>query len=247
MNITFSVVIPCYNEEKYLGLLLEDLKAQTMQPHQVIVADSRSTDNTVAVAKTHGAGLKLQIVSSKIRTPGAARNSGATQATGNYIVFLDADTRLYSRNFLKDLAAATENGTIDYITPLYTTDSKHPVDVTIIKMINLTIRKYKHKGEMLPGMGVVICVRRNLHEQVGGFDDHMPKENDLDYLRRLAAIKASYKIATNLWAESSSRRYRKYGRLVGTLNLVPTNSFAGKLIVYPTLKKLGKYKKYGTF
>ncbi len=86
--MTISVIIPAYNEEKYLPRTLDSLRTLDRKPDEVIVVDGGSTDNTAALAKKHGA--KVIIVSH--RGIGFARQQGLKKATRDIIAFTDADT-----------------------------------------------------------------------------------------------------------------------------------------------------------
>ncbi len=88
-----SVVIPARNEEANLGRTLSALFAQAPPgvELEVLVVDDGSTDETVAIACGAGARVILLGPRSLGGSPGAARNRGARAATGDPIVFLDAD------------------------------------------------------------------------------------------------------------------------------------------------------------
>ncbi|MFZ5845546.1 MAG: glycosyltransferase family 2 protein [Patescibacteria group bacterium] len=86
--MTISVVIPAYNEEKYLPRTLASLKKLRRQPDEVVVIDGSSTDKTAATARKLGA--KVVIVPKK--TIGFARQKGVEAATGSVIAFTDSDT-----------------------------------------------------------------------------------------------------------------------------------------------------------
>ena len=103
-----SVVIPCYNQGRFLGEAIESAEAQTHPPLEIIVVDDGSTDDTVAVARRY-AGVRC--VSQRNQGQGAARNTGLGLATGDHIVFLDSDDRLLPNAFdvgLQCLAAHSE-------------------------------------------------------------------------------------------------------------------------------------------
>lgn len=85
-----SVVIPAYNEEDYLADCLTAVKNQTLAPHEIIVVDNNSTDNTAAIARSF-AGVK--IVFQETAGIAAARDAGFNTACGDIIVRTDADTR----------------------------------------------------------------------------------------------------------------------------------------------------------
>jgi glycosyltransferase involved in cell wall biosynthesis len=241
----FSIVIPCLNEENYLGSLLEDIAGQTIKPKEVIVADSRSDDCTVEVAKGFQKRLSLKIVTSTIRSPGAARNAGAKQAKGDYLVFIDADMRLPDTAFEQTLLA-TDYGRLDYVTPLFSTPGRHPIDQLAIKIINFDIRFGITAGAHLPGIGGYMCVRRDLHESLGGFRASGRGE-DMDYLAHLKRLGASHTVLRKLVIRTSNRRLVQDGRLVSILNFIPQRWHLSRHIVNPALKKIGKDKKFGRF
>jgi glycosyltransferase involved in cell wall biosynthesis len=244
---TFSVVIPCYNEGQYLGLLLEDLIQQTHAPQEVIVADSRSTDTTVSVATNFRERLPIQLTTSSQRTAGAARNAGAKKAQSEYLVFVDADMRL-PRDTLKKISQALTMRRFDYVTPLFSVSGSHPFDHLSMKTISYMLRHHRlfMKGQV-PGIGGFMCVTKLMHTTIHGFTPDMSKENDIDYLQRLEQQHASYLILDDLIVETSNRRFVKDGRLLSLLNFVPTQSVVGKHVVCPLLRKIGKEKEYGIF
>jgi len=86
-----SFIVPAYNEERLLGATLQALHAAGRaagESYQIIVADDASTDRTASVARDHGALL----VSVAHRQIAATRNSGARAASGELLIFVDADT-----------------------------------------------------------------------------------------------------------------------------------------------------------
>lgn len=88
--MTISVVIPAYNEERYLPKTLESIKQLDRKPDEVLVVDGGSKDNTSIVAKQHGAKVLLV----PHRGIGFARQKGLERATGDIVAFTDSDTVL---------------------------------------------------------------------------------------------------------------------------------------------------------
>ena len=90
--VRFSILIPAYNREKYVGETLDSVFSQTFTDYEVIVTDDGSTDQTVQVLESYGTRIKV------IRQPKqgteAARNAAAAQACGEYPVMLDSDDLL---------------------------------------------------------------------------------------------------------------------------------------------------------
>src|SRR5688572_26822265 len=101
----FSVIIPAYNEEKFLPRLLESIKVAASNysggPNQieaqieVVVADNDSTDGTAEVANQYGA----RVVHVTKRRIAAARNGGARAASGEILCFIDADSAIHPNTF----------------------------------------------------------------------------------------------------------------------------------------------------
>src|ERR1700733_1441864 len=93
----FSIVIPARNEEKNLPRLLTSIAASSTRPLEVIVVDDASTDRTASVAQSFGAKV-LASTSLPAGWTGKswACHQGATQAMGDLLLFLDADTYFVS-------------------------------------------------------------------------------------------------------------------------------------------------------
>jgi glycosyltransferase involved in cell wall biosynthesis len=85
-----SVVIPCRNQAAFLRSALSSVSSQTYARHETIVIDDGSTDDTAEVAASSGA----TVLSQRHAGLGAARNAGLRNASGEYVIFLDADDEL---------------------------------------------------------------------------------------------------------------------------------------------------------
>ncbi len=100
MNKEISIVIIGRNEESSLAdcITAAQSAADQIGGAEIIFVDSASTDNTVKVAESHGVSI-LALASDQKLCPSAGRFAGANVASGEFILFLDADTLLY-RDFL---------------------------------------------------------------------------------------------------------------------------------------------------
>lgn len=103
-----SVVIPARNEARNIGTLLESLSRQDAQPLEILVVDDQSTDETAEIARGC-ADSGVRVIEAAERPPGWTGKNwschcGASEARGALILFLDADTRLTSRDSLGRLA-----------------------------------------------------------------------------------------------------------------------------------------------
>ena len=90
-----SVIIPFYNEEKYLKRAIQSILNQTYSHIEIILIDDGSEDNSNKVATFFcNINKNCKLFSTNNNGPGFARNLGVQNATGKYLVFLDADDEL---------------------------------------------------------------------------------------------------------------------------------------------------------
>jgi glycosyltransferase involved in cell wall biosynthesis len=85
-----SIIIPTLNEESVLEKTLESLRKLNAVDYEIIVSDGGSTDQTVPIAAKFADRI-VENVSKTRQTIGQGRNAGAAVASGEYLVFLDAD------------------------------------------------------------------------------------------------------------------------------------------------------------
>jgi len=91
-NIKFSLVMPLYNSEKWMGKAIESVIYQSYQNWELICVDDGSQDKTVAKVKSFKEkNLKIKLLKQKNSGPAVARETAINAATGDYIVFLDSD------------------------------------------------------------------------------------------------------------------------------------------------------------
>jgi glycosyltransferase involved in cell wall biosynthesis len=92
----FSIVIACYNQEGFVRQAVESALSQEYPSKEIIVVDDGSSDGTADVLNTFGESIILARLPIN-RGAAAARNHGASLASGEYLVFLDGDDVLVSR------------------------------------------------------------------------------------------------------------------------------------------------------
>lgn len=94
ITVTYSIIIPAYNEAVELPATLAAARAAMAKQSpigELIVVDNNSTDGTRDIAQQHGSDL---VVFEAVNQISRARNAGAKASTGDYLIFVDADTRI---------------------------------------------------------------------------------------------------------------------------------------------------------
>jgi glycosyltransferase involved in cell wall biosynthesis len=90
-----TVVIPCYNQGRFLGEAIESVLSQSYSDFEIIVVDDGSTDDTAQVASRYEeVHEEVRLIRQENRGLAGARNRGLAEARGEYVVFLDSDDRL---------------------------------------------------------------------------------------------------------------------------------------------------------
>lgn len=197
-----SIIIPTYNEEEYLPVLLESIKQQDFSDYEIIVADADSKDNTVKIAEEYG----CIVVEGGI--PAVGRNNGAKVAKGDYLLFLDSDLKLtedYLAKVIYEFKMERLGIAITQMKPL----SKKTEDKLLHDLANLfmiSVEKIKPHGAGCYG----IIAKRELHERCGGFNEELTFGEDTEYIERLAK-KERFKVLRNAKIGVSTRRLEEEG------------------------------------
>ncbi len=240
-----SVVIPAYNEENYIGRLLEDLSEQSYKEFEVVVADAKSTDNTVKVINSFADKLNIKVVEQPPKNPGAGRNIGVSHAKGEWLLFLDADDTTDDPNFIKTLLEKTlEHGwktssakmTVDKTNSL-TERIGTSVYYSYLKLISHT------KHPIAPG--ACIFTHRDTFHKYNGFNEKITFGEDNDYVTRTAKERFGFVGDTYFYVDM--RRFREKGKhsfmLMSIRNEVHRLTHGFKLDKSPFDYEFGKHHK----
>ncbi len=208
--VRISVIIPTYNEARYIGKTLCSIKEQKFQDIEVILADSMSTDGTVEIARHVYNGIK--ICEDHGRGAPRAYNKAAKTAKGDLLLFIDADTSI-SKGLLKsyddafkkeDVVAAT--GPLKPLeqTTWGTEMGFRLVSVHIVKLLMLL-----GKPSII---GSNFMVTRKAYAKVKGMNESLITYYDWDLAHRLGKFgKIAY--VDDAVAYTSVRRVKKWGPL----------------------------------
>ncbi len=186
MSKKVSIIIPTYNEEKYLPACLESILNLNYPKKyiEIIVVDNGSTDNTREIAKSCG----VTVLCDDLLNVSGLRSLGVAKSTGEIITFVDADC-VVSKEWLnkasiyfKDLSVAAWGGP-----PIL------PKEPTWVQKTWFLIRKKENRVQDVDWLETMnLFVRKEQFTAIGGFDKSLVTCEDVDF----------------------SYRIRKYGRIV---------------------------------
>jgi glycosyltransferase involved in cell wall biosynthesis len=198
-----SIVIPTYNEETYLPLLLRSIQAQTYKDYEVVVADAHSTDKTREIAELHGA----RVVDGGM--PSVGRNRGAEAAFGDMVLFLDSDVVLPDAMFLQvtveEFVARGLGAATCPVDPM----SEKAIDKVMHEAFNYFMWVTQAVVPHAPGF--CIFAKKSVHESIKGFDEEIKLAEDHDYVRRAAKFE-KFGLLKSAKIPVSVRRFDRDGR-----------------------------------
>lgn len=199
-----SIIIPTFNEESYLPALLHSLKSQRYSEYEIIVSDGNSSDRTREIAKEYGA----RVVTSIARSPAVQRNVGAKVANGELLLFLDADSTINTKKFLRLALDEFHDRSLDIAGFMVKWDGKKLRYRLLDWYYSFCSRFLTFLTPFTPG--AAILVRKELHEISGGFSTKLFIGEDHDYGIRLAK-KGKFGSLKSVSIYSSVRRFEKEG------------------------------------
>jgi len=211
MKPALTIVVPAYNEEKYLGDCLRAIVAETKASAatiEIIVIDNASTDGTAEVARTFA---NVRVVHEEAKGLTRAREAGLRAAQGDLLAYVDADTRMPR----------------GWVATVLTTFGKNPKIVCvsgpyeyydISKTLTVLIWLYWHflaypiyLGIGYMAVGGNFAIRKSAMEKVGGFDQTISfYGEDTDLARRLASV-GTVQFLLSLAMPTSGRRFHGEG------------------------------------
>lgn len=174
-----SIIIPSYNEEKYIQKCLDSLLNQTYKKREIILVDDGSNDRTLEIAKK----FPLVLLSQKHKGPGLARNYGASKAKGEILVFADSDM-IYEKDYIKRLIAPILKGST------VGTFNKE----LIANKNNIWSRCWSINSDLKPGerdlgndkeLNIFRAIKKDLFDKISGFNPNFGYYDDRSLSEKL--------------------------------------------------------------
>lgn len=225
-----SIIIPTFNEEKFLPHLLKSLKEQTFKDFEIIVADNNSGDATRKIALKSGAKIVVGGL------PAKGRNNGAKITQGEWLLFLDADVILPPDFLEKAMLELTKNDfavASCYIQPI----SKKKIDEFLHQAVNQYFKFTKRKFPHAPGF--CIFSKKEIHQKIGGFNEEVKLAEDHDYVLRASKL-GKFEFLQSIKIPVSVRRLDRDGRLNISLKYIAVEGYL--IFIGPVCSDIFNYK-----
>ncbi len=205
----FSIVIPTLNEELFLPKLLNDLLKQKEKDFQVIIVDGYSQDKTPFIVKNYQKKMKIDFFQNNKKNVSSQRNFGALKAKGEYLVFLDADSRINS-SFLKKVKKFIEKNKGLIFLPYLLPDKKFKLYKPLFDISNILVELSQNLPKKF-SLGGSIIIEKKFFQTIGGFDETLFIAEDHELIQRASSWGVKTKFIKNAYVYFSLRRIKKEG------------------------------------
>lgn len=249
MKPFFSVISPTLNEEHFFPILLECLSNQTFKDFEVIHVDGSSEDKTVELANSFKNKLEIKSVVVKKRNVCFQRNTGAKNAQGVWLMFIDADDQI-EPDFLEKMHRFVTTNQVSVFSSFYKPDTNKFIHKFLASFVNwlsffLQFSKIPFVTES------VFFFNREDFFKVGGFDENLKASEGTDIVERAKKMGMKYRFITGPRYTFSMRRVEKQGVLASIKKnaTIGLKMALGKKMTKDNIKDLypmeggGKYQK----
>jgi glycosyltransferase involved in cell wall biosynthesis len=198
-----SIIIPVYNEEKYIKKCLDSLLNQIEKPDEIIIVDNNCTDKTISIVKKY----PVKIVAEKKQGIVFARNKGFNIATGDILARCDADSVL-PHDWVKKIKENFTKNKINGLTgPIIFYDL--PFKTSFYSILYMKIMRFLQNGETL--LGPNMAITKKIWEKIKNkvcVNEKMIHE-DIDISLHIKDVGGKIKYDYKLIAFISGRRIKK--------------------------------------
>lgn len=189
-----SVIIPNYNRAALIGETISNLLRQTRPPHEIIVVDDGSTDDSTAVIRSFGE--KITLIQQSNQGPGAARNTGLKIAASDFIQFQDSDDLLSLNKLEAQTAALEKNGADIALSPwahVQLSNRQLKFDTCVLQQ-SLPPSRISLSCWLLRGWSTIFqsaMFRRSFLKKLDGYRTDVWYGEDMEFLFRMLTMRPS--------------------------------------------------------
>lgn len=184
-----SIIIPCFNAERFLAATLDSAFAQTWPHTEVILVDDGSTDRSLALARSYEA-RGLRVLSQPNRAAAAARNTGLRAARGEFIQYLDSDDLLAPDKIARQMPLFADGNRARLSSSTWARFESDPAravvqpmpnwrDLTGVEFLQL---HFETEGMMQPAAWLA---PRALLDRAGAWNESLSLNDDGEYFARV--------------------------------------------------------------
>jgi glycosyltransferase involved in cell wall biosynthesis len=184
VNISVSIIIPCFNAATSIGAAIESVHGQANFASNVVIIDDGSNDGSLTIANSFEP--RVRIIAESHRGVSAARNRGIAETKGEWIVFLDADDLLNSGTLRRRLEAAEATGAdvvvCDWQEFLGGRDGTVDGAARSLDLAALEADAELACATHVWASTAALMYRRSLVQKIGGFREDLPVIQDARFL-----------------------------------------------------------------
>lgn len=263
MDFSLSVIIPNYNNEKYIGTCLDSILEQSHVPDEIIVVDDCSIDHSRDIISEYARNNKIirPLFLSSNGGVSNARNKGLEIAESTYVTFIDADDFYFNKEKLKNEMTLIKH---------HKSKGKDIVAYSITAIVNTEgnlapnrINRKWSKKQFVKGKSFVTlismskqmrvprdyCIRKDILNKVGAYSFYKNFYEDLDLLMRIAEsgleFYCTYKFGTAYRRSEGGLSLGKKGEHKKTIEEIQ-KSYYKKLNFWEKVECCGKSFAYKT-
>lgn len=189
MKSLVSILIPCYNSEKWLAETIQSALAQTWKKKEIIIVNDGSTDNSSTVAKSFESSI-VKVISQKNQGASAARNTALRECQGDFIQYLDADDLLAPNKIELQIELLANNDSKFVASGEWARFYQQPTEALFISepvwedmfSVDWLVCSWNGGGMMHPGAWLIPY---KVSEKAGAWNENLSLNDDGEYFSRV--------------------------------------------------------------
>jgi glycosyltransferase involved in cell wall biosynthesis len=250
----FSVIIPAYNSQDFLKRAVDSVLCQTYSNYELIIVNDGSTDKTLSIAENFvQKNNNVRCINKENGGLSSARNAGIKAAKGEYLVFLDSDDKLHSKNLLYKISNYITKekpdliiGNIQAITKnnqRFFISSNLDLEIKSNASIQEIIRAYIKLNRQPPWLAFQSIINRNFLVENGlFFNEETPTQEDVLFFFQISQCVNSVELVKDIFVDYTFSRDGSITQSLNYANIM--NALENFSYIYDRLAREKEVKKY---